>query len=351
MSSEAPQEYSFDEEILHFFRQTSATQLACNARAQELAGGPVVPVEIQGSCSYTVYAGPTRESVVQFRLESLTLKTAMVNLARDIYGPLIPSATFYGRIGDSNEGADGKEQLLVYVMSRVKGISHLDFILAHNLPPDSVEFCIWRQNLIADIAGFLGLAWKHPQPISSSDREAKLQRYEKDLRQLLVALPSRFQPIIQQSIDTLPAIFALPMVLIHKDFGVHNVMVDEKYNHLVGVIDWAEAEIGPFGTNFHSLQQFMGHFRLRVGWIRHANYEILDRIFWDILSRSTGNLDADTLQTIKAARIVGLLRSHGFTSRLGNKTEPEPIRDDESGAYNMLGLDGLLLTPATKLVD
>ncbi|KAJ6021967.1 hypothetical protein N7540_007471 [Penicillium herquei] len=304
MSSETPQEYSVDEEILHFFRQTSATQLACNACAQELVGGPVVPVKIQGSCSYTFYAGPTREFV-----------------------------------------------LFVYVMSRVKGISHLDFILAHNLPPDSVEFCMWRQNLIADIARFLGLSWKHPQPLSSSDREAKFQRYEKDLRQLLVALPSRFQPIIQQSIDALPAIFSLPMVLIHKDFGVHNVMVDEKYNHLVGVIDWAEAEIGPFGTNFHSIQQFMSHYRLRVGWIRHANYEILDRIFWDILSRSAGNLDADTIQTIKAARIVGLLRSHGFTSCLGNNTEPEPIRDDESGAYNMLGLDGLLLTPATKLVD
>ncbi|KAJ5609629.1 hypothetical protein N7528_010196 [Penicillium herquei] len=351
MSSETRQEYSVDEEILQFFRQTSATQFACNARAEELASGPVIPVEIQGSCSYTVYAGPTGECVIQFRLESLTLKTDMVTLARDIHGSLVPSVTFHGRVGDSKESADGKEQLLIYAMSRVKGISHLDFILAHDLPPDSVEFCMWRQNLIADIAGFLGLTWKHPQPLSSSDREAKYQRYEKGLRQLLVALPSRFQPIIQQSIDALPAIFSLPMVLIHKDFGVHNVMVDDKYNHLVGVIDWAEAEIGPFGTNFHSLQQFMSHFRLRVGWVRHTNYEILDRIFWDILSRSAGNLDADTIQTIKAARIVGLLRSRGFTSRLGNNKEPEPIRDDKSGAYNMLGLDGLLLTPATKLVD
>ncbi|KAJ5709144.1 hypothetical protein N7493_010478 [Penicillium malachiteum] len=188
----------------------------------------------------------------------------MVTLARDVYGSLVPSATFHGRIGDSKDGAGGKEQLLVYVMSRVKAISHLDFILAHNLPSDSVDFCMWRQNLIADIAGFLGLAWKHPQPYSPSAREAKFQRYEKDLRQLLVALPSRFQPIIQQSIDALPAILSLPMVLIHKDFGVPNVMVDDKYNHLVGVIDWAEAEIGPFGTNFHSLEQFMSHFCLRI---------------------------------------------------------------------------------------
>lgn len=29
--------------------------------------------------------------------------------------------------------------------------------------------------------------------------------------------------------------------------------------------------------------------------------------------------------------------------------EPEPIRDDKSGAYEMLGLDGLLINRATKL--
>lgn len=52
------------------------------------------------------------------------------------------------------------------------------------------------------------------------------QRYEKDLHQLLTALPSRFRPVIQQSIDALPAVFSLPMVLLHKDFGVNNVMVD-----------------------------------------------------------------------------------------------------------------------------
>jgi hypothetical protein len=42
------------------------------------------------------------------------------------------------------------------VMSRVKGISHLDFILAHNFPEGSLEYCTWRENLISDIAGCAG---------------------------------------------------------------------------------------------------------------------------------------------------------------------------------------------------
>ncbi|CAI7611966.1 unnamed protein product [Penicillium palitans] len=125
------------------------------------------------------------------------------------------------------------------------------------------------------------------------------------------------------------------MVLLYKDFGMCNVMVDADNNHLVGIIDWAEADISLFGTKIHSLQQFMSKYRLSVGWIRYG----------------AGGLEEATIQTIKSAMIVGLLLSHGFTSRLANMPKPEPIRDDESGAYEMLGLDRLLIVPATKLVD
>ncbi|KAJ5939725.1 hypothetical protein N7466_002859 [Penicillium verhagenii] len=319
MGSETPQEYSNDEEILSFFRKTSATRSSCDARARELVGGTVIPVAVQGFCSYSVYAGPDHEFVVQFRLKSLDLDTRMTTLASQIHGPLITPATSHGQIGE--DGVDGKEPLCVYVMNRVKGISHLDFILAHNVPENSVEWCTWRENLISDIAEyggypsslyinqannprFFGQTWKHPQKISSLDREAMFQTYEKDLCQLHAALPSRFHPIIQQSIDALPAIFSLPMVLLHKDFGSSNVMVDADDNHLVGVIDWAEAQIGPYGTNLHSLQQFMSKYRLRVGWIRHANYETMDRIFWEVLSTSAGGLNHETIQNIKASRVV-----------------------------------------------
>lgn len=92
--------------------------------------------------------------MVQFRLKALALNTELSTLAGEIHGPLVPSATFHGQIGNSEEGADVKEPLLIYVMNRIKGISHLDFILAHNLSVDSVEYCKWRENLIADIAGY-----------------------------------------------------------------------------------------------------------------------------------------------------------------------------------------------------
>lgn len=128
-------------------------------------------------------------------------------------------------------------------------------------------------------------------------------------------------------------------------------MVNANDNQMVGIIDWAEAEIGPFGMNLHSLQQFMGMYRLGVGWVRWDDYDALDATFWDKLSVAVGGLQEKTTRAIKSALIVGLLLSHGFTSRLANMPEPEPIRDDGRGAYEMLGLDTLLIAPDTRLVD
>ncbi|CAG7968061.1 unnamed protein product [Penicillium nalgiovense] len=303
MGSETPPEYSVDEKILYFFHKPSATQSSCDAYIHRSSWGDMSSLlQSKAFAAIPFTRALTTSSWFSFGCNR--------TLPYEIYGSLVPSATFYGQIGE--EGVDGKD------------------------PPR----CI-----------LLDLAWKNSQDVNPSVREAMFQRYENDLRQLLAALPSRFHPVIQQYIGSLPAVFSLPMVLVHKHFGVNNVMVDADDNHhLVGVIDWAEAEIGPFGTNLHPLQQFMSKYGLRVGWVRHANYETLDRIFWNALSTSAG-LDPESIQTIKEARIVGLLRSHGFTSRLANKPEPEPIRDNKSEAYKMLGLDGLLISPATKLVD
>jgi hypothetical protein len=50
--------YSLDIAIAEFFSQTSATREACDIKAKDLVGGQVVPVTVQGDCSYSVYAGP-----------------------------------------------------------------------------------------------------------------------------------------------------------------------------------------------------------------------------------------------------------------------------------------------------
>ncbi|KAK4152022.1 hypothetical protein C8A00DRAFT_16641 [Chaetomidium leptoderma] len=347
MSTTTAEEYSVEQEILDFFKQTSATRSECDTLAKELVRGTAVPFAVQGVCSYTVYGGPNEEFVVQFRLNSLGIKEEVARLARRIFGDLAPDVSAKGQIGQ--EGLGKKEPLLVYVMSRVRGISHLDFILAHSEPENSPEWFAWRKNLIMDVARFFALAWKSPQPTGQSSDTSLLREYQKDLELLFTTLPERFRPIIQKSLDSLPAIFNLPEVLLHKDFGSCNIMVDSTSCHLVGVIDWAEAEVGPFGTNLYSLEVLMGKFHFKKGWIRYEDYDTLEALFWGTM-RTESVINEEQIQTAKWAAIVGMLRSWGSTSRLANMPEPVPIKDDESGAYNLLQLDGLLITPATKIV-
>ncbi|KAJ5178376.1 uncharacterized protein N7500_001075 [Penicillium coprophilum] len=342
--------YSVDQEIADFFQKTTVTRSACDNFAREHVGGNIVPVAVQGVCSYTVYAGNNNEVVVQFRLASLQLSMETAKLARSIYSHFAPQVTFMGQIGEATES---KEALSIYVMSRLRGISYLDFILTHNsqVPETSPEFSSWRKNLVIDIARFFALSWKHPQDVGQTYRDDLYSRYKSELNSLLASLPDRFHPSIQECLNSLPTIFSLPMVLVHKDFGVCNIIVNEMSCNLVGVVDWAEAEIAPFGLNLFSHQRLISKVHLKKGWVRYDDYVVLEDIFWSTFRVEAGGLGNDTIRAIKSARIMGLLLSRGFTSRLANMPEPVPIRDDESGAYNMRDLDGLLINPATRFTD
>ncbi|KAL7945685.1 hypothetical protein V8C42DRAFT_344454 [Trichoderma barbatum] len=225
-----------DGQIASFFTKTSAARSACDTRAKELARGGVVLIELQGNCSYSVYAEPDFEYVVQFRLKSLYLKTKATILARKIYGTLAPRISFEGQIGGD---IDGKEPLCVYLMNRMPGISYLEFILIHGFPENSQENFARCKSPLADVAHFFALSWKAPQEVRSTHRDHLGQTYVKELRLLLGALPDQFHALIQ-------------------DF-------DEESCRLVGVIDWAEAELCPFGLNLDSIQDLMGKLQLRDG--------------------------------------------------------------------------------------
>lgn len=146
------QQYTVDDEIAAFFSKTAVTRDTCDGLAKDLVGGDqVVPVAVQGVCSYTIYAGQDLGYVVQFRLRSLGLKGETAALARRIFGTLAPEVSFRQQLGEDSEAA-GQEPLLVYVMTRIQGMSRLDFILAHGFPENSPENMARRKNLIQDVA-------------------------------------------------------------------------------------------------------------------------------------------------------------------------------------------------------
>lgn len=76
------------------------------------------------------------------------------------------------------------------------------------------------------------------------------------------------------------AIFSLPMVLLHRDFGTYNLTVDEKSCRLLGIVDWVEAEIWPFGLNIHCPESFMESLHVRGGWVRYEDHDTLECEFW-----------------------------------------------------------------------
>lgn len=198
---------------------------------------------------------------------------------------------------------------------------------------------------------FFALSWKSPQDVGQAYRDRLHCQYRTELKLLLSTLPDRFHPLILKSLESLPAILSLPMVLLHKDFGACNILVNKNSCNLVGVVDWAEAEVAPFGLNLHSHQRLISKVHLKNGWIRYDDYNLLEEIFWNTFSEDAGGLSNETIGAIKSARVLGLLLSQGFTSRLANMPQPVPIWDDERGACNMRDLDGLLINPATRFTE
>ncbi|KAL8330755.1 hypothetical protein RB593_001637 [Gaeumannomyces tritici] len=347
------QVYNLDGEIATFFSKTSMRREACDALAKQLVGGgEAVPVPVQGSRSYTVYAGQALDHVVQFRTKSFPLSLETTSLAHRVFGLSAPEVSFKQQLGDDSTVA-GQEPLLVYVMPRLPGVTHIEFILAHGFPENSPENKARRKVLVQDFARFFALAWKAPQKVNQNSRDRMSATFEKELQQLLASLPDRFHPIIRATLAFLPRIFALPMVLTHKDLGLGKVMVHEASCHFGGAAGWDEAEIAPFGTNPKFVQDLMSKLHLKDGWIRYEDYDDLTSLFWETFTSEVGGLDKDTLKAIKAARVLGLLRTRGFTPRVAGFPAPAvPVKlDEDLRRYNLMILDGLLLDPATRFEE
>jgi hypothetical protein len=78
------------------------------------------------------------------------LNPEIVTLGQEMYGFLVPNASFHGQLGEG--GSDSNEPLFIYVMNRIPGISYLDFVLANGFPENSDENFLWRKTLMSDVA-------------------------------------------------------------------------------------------------------------------------------------------------------------------------------------------------------
>lgn len=124
--------YSLDAAISSFFEaNTTATRKQCDDFALHHAGGPVDPVPIQGTFSYTVTAGENKSKAFQFRTQHSGFDTSIIELAQRAHPQFVPSCRYRGTIGPPR-------LLHVYEMDNLPGTA---YIIARNIsvvqPSDS----------------------------------------------------------------------------------------------------------------------------------------------------------------------------------------------------------------------
>lgn len=207
-------------------------------------------------------------------------------------------------------------------------------------------------DLVLTTISYFAASWKSPQTLDPKIKEQLKVDYSRDLELFLEHLPERFHPAIQQCLDSMSSIFnLLPTVLLHRDFGLLNIMVDQTSGRLNGVVDWAEAEICPFGQNLCELHEFSSALH-RTGSRRlYEDHGALQARFWKVFREEVGNLSPEVMHAIGMARILGCLLSRGFTNRLMHNSPPAPTKEDERGMYSIRLLDGYLIDEKTGFED
>jgi len=280
---------------------TEEDRLICNASAQKLFPEEnVKPAFTQGYCSYTVLAGDRQ--IIQFRPKKYQLTLSVTDAAKKVFHSYAPRTTFLGEIQPSG--------LLMYAMEKLQGVSYKDYRVTEAA---SIDGQAWKKHvrLAEDVALFLARSWYHRADLPPKGKIGS--SIVPQLYQLSQKLPYRFRPRARSALKHIHKLDTLPWVLNHGDIVPSNVMVDPMTGRLTGLVDWAEAEVLPFGTCLYGLEELLGTMT-QTGWTYHHRSECLRTAFWRKLRAEIPELDgnAKVLEAVETAMDVGVLLWHGF---------------------------------------
>lgn len=261
-------------------------------------GRPVSPVSCQGYCSFTVFVGD--DLVVQFRPDRYRLNLQITASAQRTYGSFAPGTKYIATIATSG--------LLVYCMDRIKGVSLKDF--RNHYAREEQSFELWA-TLCKDFARFLAKGW-HQEKVHHVTLGIVGKSIASRLRSLSEELPVRFQSAATNVLGNLTRVESLPWVLSHGDIVAGNVIVDPSSGHLLGLVDWAEAECLPFGVCFYGLEELLGEIA-GTGFQYHQDASNLRIVFWEQLMKEIPELNVPrVLEVVKLSRDLGVLLWHGI---------------------------------------
>ncbi|TVY88280.1 hypothetical protein LAWI1_G005163, partial [Lachnellula willkommii] len=204
---------------------------------------PISPASCQGYCSFTLFVGPS--TVIQFRPSPYRLDLTTTSLASSIHSTHAPNTSHRAVLCSSG--------LHVYSMSRIPGLSLRD---ARARSPVLARSPQYLETLCTSLAAFLLHSWHSPPPPMPLGKIGT-SLYPR-LQLLATALPPRFRPTARHLVDNASSIASLPWVLTHGDLVPGNIMLSPSSGRLTGLVDWAEAEVLPFGLCLYGLEEILG---------------------------------------------------------------------------------------------
>ncbi|KAI1147178.1 hypothetical protein F4825DRAFT_438217 [Nemania diffusa] len=286
-------------QIETFFKRVAlVTQKQCNNKAKEISGKSVIPTACQGGTSYTVDAG---QVIVQFRIPSSPLDMTFMNSIEQAYPDFTPRHKDCGSF----------HNLHVYTMNNIGGLSM--YLARGFLQRNNYELL---RNTIDSYARFFASAYHNtPKSTSRPDREQLFQHYSSRLQWLRKGLPDRFHATLDTLIPQLPSICDenWPLVPNHTDLLENNIHVDPDTGAIVGICDWRDAEVSPFGMSLGGLETMLGIRTMNEhGWTYFPNHRERREQFWTTFYHCLGAVSKAQQQCIEVARLTGLFLENGF---------------------------------------
>ncbi|KAL6697989.1 hypothetical protein J3F84DRAFT_366197 [Trichoderma pleuroticola] len=197
--------------------------------------------------------------------------------------------------------------------------------------------CLLLKKTLKDYARFFSSAWWNtPQTMKNTDCGKLLQTYDAQLAVLESGLPSRFRQTLNKIRSRRPELFAgeWPMVPNHIDLRENNIHVDTTSGNLVGICDWKDTEVSPFGMSLGGFEAMLGIRRVSVGWIYLPNHQALRDVFWAAFKELMQGYD----DRVEVARVAGLFLDNGFQYDEHGNTVPAREETDD-----LIFLDAVIL--------
>lgn len=141
------------------------------------------------------------------------------------------------------------------------------------------------------------------------------------LRKLAAELPDEaLRARARDALSRLLAIEHYPVVLNHGDLIPSNILVDEESWAITGLVDWAEAEMLPFGTCLYGLEYLLGGFEptssvdgigTKPAWRYCQGSDTLRDVFQKALTKERPTIE-ENIEAMQCMRDVGVLLWYGY---------------------------------------